>query len=121
MSDATTYLVLLWGREEEWADADEATVAAAMAEHDRFTRALAEGGHEIVGGDALAPAATARVVRRGDDPDDLTVTDGPYAEAVEQLGGYYAVRTADLAGLTALVGIVVGTGTVEIRPVETYA
>ena len=46
----------------------------------------------------------------------MTVTDGPYAETAEQLGGFYTVDTDDLDDLTKVVGLISFGEPVEIRP-----
>lgn len=49
------------------------------------------------------------------------VTDGPFAETTEQLGGFYLVRTADPDGLLRLAApLVMGDGTLELRPVTAH-
>ncbi|QCB94832.1 YciI family protein [Cellulomonas shaoxiangyii] len=118
MADARTYLVMLWGDEAPWVAATPEQRAAAFADHGRFSDACAAGGHEILGGEELDTARTSTLVRPGGDGTE--VVDGPYTETVEQLGGFYLVRTADLAGLQALVPIIMDGGTVEIRPVVPY-
>lgn len=113
---AQTWVVLLHGDEKAWETADEATRTAAYADHDAFTTACAEHGHTIVGGHELASSSRAVVVRNG--TDGPVVTDGPYAETVEQMGGYYVVETDDVQDLARLVVTVLGPGEVaEIRPV----
>ena len=59
----------------------------------QFNRELLEAG-AFVAGDALHPSASATTVRFGEG--DQTVTDGPFAETKEQLGGYYVLECADL-------------------------
>ena len=111
-----TWVVLLHGDEKAWETADEATRAAAYADHDAFSAACAERGHTIVGGHELVSSSRAVVVRN--DADGPAVTDGPYAETVEQLGGYYVVETDDVQDLARLVVTVLWPGDVaEIRPV----
>ncbi|MDC7123297.1 YciI family protein [Cellulomonas fimi] len=113
---AQTWVVLLHGDEKAWETADEATQAAAYADHDAFSTACAERGHTIVGGHELASSRRAVVVRN--DAEGLVVTDGPYTETVEQLGGYYVVETDDVQDLARLVETVLWPGDVaEIRPV----
>lgn len=117
---AQQYVVLLHGDEQVWADADEAARAEAYALHGRFVELCTQRGHTITGGAELAPAATSRLVRvteRGGAP---VVTDGPFVETVEQLGGYYVIETDDVEDLALLTaGLLLGPedGTVEIRPV----
>lgn len=119
MAEAQTYLVMLWGDEAPWADATPEQMAAAYEAHGRFSKACADAGHEIVGGEELQGARSATLVRPG--ADGYEVVDGPYTETVEQLGGYYLIRTADLAGLQALVPMIMDGGTVEIRPIVDHS
>lgn len=108
------YVVLLYGDEEVWARADDEQRAAEYASHGRFSQECAARGHTIVGGAELTHSRAARTVRRGPQGSPV-VTDGPYAELVEQLGGYYVVRTADVDDLARLAEIILGTGAIEIR------
>lgn len=115
MSTPQEYVVLLYGDEAVWEAATEQQRTGEFGRHDEFSRRCAEEGHEITGGAELRHSRTARSVRAAADGSPV-VTDGPYTELVEQLGGYYVVRTADLDGLTRLVALLVSTGTAEIRP-----
>jgi hypothetical protein len=110
----TTYVILLPGDEGTWEAATPEQRAATYADHERFSRTLEERGHRIVGGAELAHSREARVVRRG--ADGLVVTDGPYAEVVEQLSGFYLVESDDLDDLAQVCGILATGGeAVEIR------
>ncbi|WP_199423103.1 YciI family protein [Actinotalea solisilvae] len=115
MTTTQEYVLLLHGDEAGWRDADEAAIAEAYREHGEFSRLCAERGHEIVGGAELRLSETSLVVRRSGDA--VQVTEGPFTETVEQLGGFYQVRTADVRDLAELAAMLVGTGAVEIRPV----
>ena len=111
----TTYLILLPGDEAGWESATAEEKAAVFAEHDRFSRTLEERGHSITGGAELAHSRTARTVRAGSD--GPVVSDGPYAETVEQLSGFYLVESNDLDDLAAVCSILASSGEpVEIRP-----
>lgn len=109
-----TYMLLLWGDPAECTDID-----GAMAAHGRFTEQCEAQGHEILAGEELAEPHRARLLRvEGDGPQ---VTDGPYAETTEVLGGFYLIRTADPDGLLRLAAPIVapgpiGGGTIELRP-----
>jgi hypothetical protein len=120
MSTPQDYVILLYGDETAWAAASPEERSEEFGRHDEFSRRCAEGGHEIIGGAELSLSRAARTVRAAADGSAL-VTDGPYTELVEQLGGYYVVRTADLEGLTRLVTIILSTGTAEIRPLASTA
>ncbi|GAA4709229.1 YciI family protein [Nocardioides conyzicola] len=107
----TTYVILLPGNEDTWASATEEERAATYAHHGEFARMLGERGHTITGGAELTHSRESRVVRAGGE-----VTDGPYAETVEQLTGFYVVETDDLDDLLAVCGFLAGAeGAVEVR------
>ena len=110
----TTYVILLPGDERTWDAATPEERAAVYAEHERFSRALEERGHRVVGGAELAPSREARVVRGGEH--GPVVSDGSYAETVEQLSGFYLVESEDLDDLADVCGILATSGdAVEIR------
>ncbi|HYN67264.1 MAG TPA: YciI family protein [Ornithinibacter sp.] len=110
----TTYAILLPGDESTWEAATPEERAAVYADHERFSRTLEERGHRIVGGAELAHSREARVVRVGDD--GPFVSDGPYAETVEQLSGFYLVESEDLDDLADVCAILVSPGGgLEIR------
>ena len=110
---STEYAVLLAGNEDAWASATPEEQAAVFARHDDFMRLLAERGHRVTGGAELTPSREAKVVRGS--LDSVTVTDGPYAESVEQLGGFYLVETDDLDDLLKVCGVLAGDAAVEVR------
>ncbi|KUG53371.1 hypothetical protein AVL62_00795 [Serinicoccus chungangensis] len=91
------YLVLLMadGELPAWSTMSQADQEAMMEQFGAFDAACRDrDGVEILAGEALGEADTATVVRtRGG---RRTVTDGPYAEAVEQLGGFYLLQAPDL-------------------------
>ena len=86
-------------------------------EYGAFTQEIADSG-ELVAGDALQGPETATVVKvRGT---DSTITDGPFAETREHLGGFYVVDVKDLDRALELAGRIpdARTGGVEVRPVR---
>ena len=110
----TTYVVLISGDEAAWEARSEADRAVTMQAHDRFSRSLAERGHAVTAGEELTPSRGGRVARRAGD--GFEVTDGPYAETVEQLGGFYVVESDDLDDLLEVCGVLAGAdGAVEVR------
>lgn len=109
----TEYAILLPGDESSWEQASDQERRTVYAAHERFMTLLAERGHQLVGGAELTHSRSATVVRGG--LDNVTVTDGPYAETAEQLTGFYLVKTDDLAGLQQLCGLIGEGGAVEIR------
>ena len=110
---STTYAVLLPGNEKTWADADPEERARVYGLHGRFAELLAERGHRVTGGAELAPSSEAKVVRGT--LDQVSVTDGPYAETVEQLTGFYLVETDDLDDLLRICGGISEGDPVEVR------
>ena len=113
-SASTTYAVLLPGDESVWEAASAEEKAAIYARHEEFSRLLAERGHTIVGGAELTHSRTAKTVRVNGS--GAVVSDGPYAEAVEQLSGFYLVQSDDLDDLLELCGLLAGVdGGVEVR------
>ncbi len=110
----TEYMILLPGDEAAWDAADEATRAATYERHGVFSRTLEERGHTITGGAELAHSRTARTLRTENGA--VSITDGPYAETVEQLTGFYLVRSDDLDDLADVCRILADSeGAIEIR------
>ena len=110
----TDYMILLPGDESTWEAADEAARATMYARHTEFAKTLEERGHTVTGGAELAHSKTARTVRTADGA--ITVTDGPYAETVEQLTGFYLVRSENLDDLLDVCRILADKdGGIEVR------
>ena len=104
--------------------ADEAGLDAATEEQREAMRrdygTIAAGWGEkgvMRAGDELAPTSSATTVRvRGD---ERMVTDGPFAETKEQLGGYFIVDVEDLDTAISLAAELPGarSGSIEVRPI----
>jgi hypothetical protein len=106
------YLVLIYEDESAYIDPTPQVWQEAMEAHGRFAKQVGEKGGEILGGDALQPTATATSIR-GD-----VVTDGPFAETKEALGGYYVIEARDLDHALDLAKLCPAPyGGVEVRPV----
>jgi hypothetical protein len=88
---------------------------AAMAKHGAFGEAYeARPGVEMLGGEALGDGSLATTLRtRGG---EMAVTDGPFAEAAEQIGGYYVVDAPDLDTVIELCRVLPAYD-IDIRPV----
>ncbi len=89
---------------------------AMMGEYGAFTGWLQETG-QFLGGEALKDVADATTVAVRDGR--RIVTDGPFAETKEHLGGYYLVQAADLDAAIEAAARIPGAklGRVEIRPI----
>ena len=111
------YVVLLPGDENVWEATTPEHKSEVYGKHAEFSRALEQRGHKVVGGAELAHSREAKQVRR-DGSGGVAVTDGPYAEAVEQLTGFYLVESDDLDDLLATCGILAGVeSAIEVREV----
>ena len=92
------YFVLLaaqGGGRGPWNELSPQEQEADMAKHGDFAEACAaREGVELVGGEALGEGSEATTLRTVDG--EFTVTEGPFAEAAEQIGGYYVVKAPDL-------------------------
>lgn len=109
----TNYVILLPGDEAVWANATPEQRAEMYGVHQKFSDLLAARGHKVTGGAELTHSSTGWVVRGGD---EVTVTEGPYAESVEQLTGFYTVQSDDLDDLLQIVGVLArGEGAIEVR------
>lgn len=106
------YLILLYEDEAEYEHATLALRQEVMAAHNRFQEQAAGLGVQILGGGALEPTGTATSIR-GD-----VVTDGPFVETKEDVGGYYLIEAKDLDHALAAGKLVPARfGGVEVRPV----
>jgi len=113
------YLLLIYGDENGGADMSEAEQNASMQEWFQYTEDLRAAG-VMQGGDALQPTATATTVTdQGGSP---LVTDGPFAETREQLGGFYLLDVADLDAAIEWAHKCPGarTGKIELRPIMEF-
>ena len=110
------YVVLLPGNEAAWEAASPEEKQHTYDRHREFARLLEERGHKVAGGSELAPSREAKVLRTGADGTQ-TVTDGPYAETVEQLTGFYIIESDDLDDLIDVCRVLgQGEGVIEVRP-----
>jgi hypothetical protein len=110
----TEYLVLIPGDETAWKSATQEHRQEVYGLHEQFSKLLAERGHKVLGGAELADSSEARTVRPGSDG-TATVTEGPYAETVEQLTGYYHIESDDLDDLVDVCKVLAGEEAIEVR------
>jgi len=114
------YLLLIYTSEQMMAGAKEADRAAMHKEYGEFTQGIVKSGN-FRAGDALEPtkAATTVRVREG----KTVMTDGPFAETKEQLGGYYLIEAKNVEDAVAIAARIPGArqGSIEVRPVMPMA
>lgn len=110
------YVLLFCGTDEDAAAFAGLSEADLSERYARVGRWFAENRTRIGGSNQLQGPETATSVRfgRGESP---TVTDGPFMEGKEQIGGYAEVTVADLDEALEMARTWPGRGTVEIRPV----
>jgi hypothetical protein len=115
----TTYLVLIYGDEREWAGESDERRRDKQVAHAAFVAAAPEAGVTVVGGGELAPSAEAVSLRAGG---GTLATDGPFLETKEAIGGYYLLEAADADLVAALARrlpeLSEPRGGIEIRPVR---
>ncbi|TAK68236.1 MAG: hypothetical protein EPO13_11840 [Actinomycetota bacterium] len=112
----TQYLLSVWSAEGDVEPTAE-QIAQMYADVDSFNQRVKEAGAWVFGG-GLHPAHTATVV--DGTAGDLITTDGPFAEAKEQLGGFWIIEAADLDAALAWArdGSFACQGKVEVRPFQ---
>jgi hypothetical protein len=113
------FLLSIYNDESRWADATPADLKATMDAYDAFTQEVRERGIHVAG-EGLRPSDTAATVRvRGG---ERLVTDGPFAETKEQLGGFYLLECNDRDEAIEWAAKIPGaqSGAIEVRPVLDY-
>jgi hypothetical protein len=110
------YLLLIYSNQADLAALSESDLNKMSNEYMEFTKSIVQAGH-FKAGDRLRPASTASTVRVRNGK--TAITDGPFAETREQLGGYYLIEAKNLDEATAIAARVPGArhGSIEVRPV----
>jgi hypothetical protein len=110
------YMALIYGDEEVWSGFSDEQRAAAYDQYRAFGRE-AEAAGVLAGGNELGLTRDATTVRVRDD--ETLVTDGPYAEVKEALGGFYLLECETLDEALDWAARIPGAhhGAVEVRPV----
>jgi hypothetical protein len=111
------FICLGYIEESQWDEMPETAQSAVMAECFAYDDELRRGGH-FLGGEALQSVRNAATLRYRQGK--VTVTDGPYAETKEQLGGFLILEARDLNHAIQLMSKHPGVrfGPFEIRPVD---
>ncbi|HUM11109.1 MAG TPA: YciI family protein [Myxococcaceae bacterium] len=114
------YIVLIYGSEKGWSSMSKPQVEQMYAEYAQYSQDLAKAG-VLRAGSELKPASTATTVRvRGG---KRQVTDGPFAETKEQLGGYYVIEVPNLESALDWAARCPSArdGSIEVRPLAQSA
>jgi hypothetical protein len=113
------YLLMIYGNEKYMGSRTPEELSKISDEYMTFTKEIAQSGH-LRGGNELKMTSTATTVRVRDQK--RTVTDGPFAETKEQLGGYYLVEAKDLDEAVALAARIPTArwGSIEVRPINPH-
>ena len=111
------YLLLIYGAEKLWDGYTEAEKQTIYKGYRELIGELRTSG-QFLGGHELQPIATATTVRIRNGK--KSITDGPFAETKEQLGGYFLVEAKDLDEAMAIAERIpsVNSGAIEVRPVK---
>lgn len=107
------YMLLIYADENAWTDDER---QSCFVESTELTHQLNERG-QYIAASPLQSISTATSVRVRDGKP--LITDGPFAETREQLGGYFLVEARDLNEAISIASRIPGArkGTVEVRPV----
>lgn len=108
------YAILIMGDADRWwTTMSQEERSAGYATYGRFAQSLAARGHRVLGGAELHRTSEARTVRAGG-----SVSDGPFAETAEHVGGFFHVETRDYDDLLDCCGILAELGDgIEVRRV----
>lgn len=110
------YLLLIYGNDMGDADMGSAEMKQILEDYAAFNEEIKVQGQHV-GSNALQSIATATTVRVRDR--ETLVTDGPFAETKEVLGGYYLIECNDLDEAIAIASKIPGAkhGSIEVRPI----
>jgi hypothetical protein len=113
------YAFTIYGDESQRAAASSADQQAMAQAYGAVTQEMQDKG-VYVAGEGLYPTPTATTVRVREG--DRDVTDGPFAETKEQLGGFYVLDVKDLDEAIEWAAKIPGSqfGSIEIRPVMVF-
>jgi hypothetical protein len=110
------YLLLIYANEAQTDAMSPAALTAMTQEYTEFTKGIIQAG-QFKAGDRLKPVSTASTVRIRNGK--TAITDGPFAETREQLGGYYLVEAKSLDEAISIAARIPGAkhGSIEVRPI----
>ena len=114
------YMLIFAGEEGGWDDVTPEQMKESMQRWSAFERELGEAG-ALIAGEGLQDSSTATTIRIQDDGERI-VSDGPFAETKEQVGGFYLIECDNLdQALEWAHKVPLRDGGIEIRPVMDYS
>jgi hypothetical protein len=114
------YMLIFAGEEGGWDDVTPEQMKESMQRWSAFERELADAG-ALIAGEGLQDSSTATTIRIQDDGERI-VSDGPFAETKEQVGGFYLIECDNLdQALEWAHKVPLRDGGIEIRPVMDYS
>jgi hypothetical protein len=110
------YMLMIYSNESRWTKMTQAEREQGVAAYSAYTDALRKAG-VLAGANRLQPTSAATTVRIANGKSQ--VLNGPYADAKEQLGGYYMIDVPDLDAALSWAARCPGAsyGAIEVRPV----
>lgn len=112
------YMLLCYHDEKRWNALPKTQRDEIMDAYGEWTQAIVKSGHFRASAKLQATSATTTVREKNG---KRVVTDGPFAETKEQLGGFHLVECKDLdeaIGIAGRIPTLPTGGTIEVRPVE---
>jgi hypothetical protein len=114
------FMLTLIGPEGGWEDITPEEMGTEMKNWEAFGKGAVEAG-AFIAGDGLQPSTEGKTVRGGRD-ENRVVTDGPFAESKEQIGGFYLLECKDMdEALGWAKRVPIRAGAIEVRPVMDYS
>lgn len=87
------YMLVIYGNDEDWTQRPAEDLEPILSEHESFSEDLRRAG-KLVSSEALQPSSTVTTIRMNDG--EPLLTDGPYIDSKEQIGGFYLIEAANL-------------------------
>ena len=114
------YMLTIFGEEGGMDDASPEEMKQVIDAWDKVTKEMKDKG-AFEAGEGLQPSATATTVRVSGEGAEPSVTDGPFAETKEQLGGFYLIDVDNLdEALEWAKKLPIRGGGVEVRPAMVF-
>lgn len=113
------YMLMIYDRDDWFDTATPEMVASSLEEHGAFAAFLQGRGAEF-SGEALHPSKAATTLRPSGNGDGFIVTDGPFVDLKEHLGGFYIIEASNLDDAIEVAKMCPAAYAIEIRPVMEF-